>query len=275
VKCVEHRIGDRRVVRHLRKWLKAGGLEEGQWHAQEEGTPQGGSVSPLAANISRHYVLDRWADRWRRQHARGDVIIVRYGDDFIGGFEHRDDAERFWRELRERFQQFNRELHPEKTQRIECGRYAADRRQRRGQGKPETFDFLGFTHICSQTRKGKFTVRRQTIAKRLRKKLQEVKDTLRQRMHWPIPQQGAWLRSVLLGHSRYYGVPRNGSLLTVCRETVRRFWGRTLRRRSQRHRLTWQRMDALAERWLPTPHICHPYPAQRLRVMTQGRSPVR
>ena len=275
LKFVEHRIGDRRVVRHIRKWLKAGVLEEGQWHAQEEGTPQGGSVSPLAANIYLHYVLDLWADRWRRRFARGEVIIVRAADDFIVGFEHRDDAERFWGALRERFQQFNLELHPEKTRLIEFGRYAAERRQRRGQGKPETFDFLGFTHICSQTRRGKFTVRRKTVAKRLRKKLQEVKATLRQRMHWPIPQQGAWLRSVLLGHYRYYGVPRNGSLLTVFRETVRRAWCRTLRRRSQRYRLTWQRMDALAERWLPTPRICHPYPAQRLCVMTRGRSPVR
>jgi group II intron reverse transcriptase/maturase len=275
VKVVEHRIGDRRVVRHLRKWVKAGVLEEGQWHRQEEGTPQGGSVSPLAANIYLHYVLDLWAERWRRRNARGDMIIVRYGDDFLVGTEYRDDAERFWAELRERLEKFNLELHPEKTRLIEFGRFAAERRQRRGQGKPETFDFLGFTHICSKTRRGKFTVRRKTIAKRLRKKLQEVKETLRQRMHWPIPQQGAWLRSVLLGHYRYYGVPRNGSLLTVLRETVRRYWCRTLRRRSQRQRLTWQRMAALAEHWLPTPRICHPYPAQRLCVTTRGRSPVR
>jgi group II intron reverse transcriptase/maturase len=275
VKVVEHRIGDRRGVRHLRKWVKAGVLEEGQWHRQEEGTPQGGSVSPLAANIYLHYVLDLWAERWRRRNARGDMIIVRYGDDFLVGTEYRDDAERFWAELRERLEKFNLELHPEKTRLIEFGRFAAERRQRRGQGKPETFDFLGFTHICSKTRRGKFTVRRKTIAKRLRKKLQEVKETLRQRMHWPIPQQGAWLRSVLLGHYRYYGVPRNGSLLTVLRETVRRYWCRTLRRRSQRQRLTWQRMAALAEHWLPTPRICHPYPAQRLCVTTRGRSPVR
>jgi RNA-directed DNA polymerase len=182
----------------------------------------GGSVSPLAANIYLHYVLDLWADRWRRRHARGDVIIVRYGDDFIVGFEHRDDAERFWAELRERFQQFNLELHPEKTRLIEFGRFAAERRPRRGQGKLQTFNFLGFTHICSQTRRGKFTVRRKTLAKRLRQKLREVKDTLRRRIHWPIPQQGAWLRSVLLGHYRYDGVPRNGTLLTVFRETISR-----------------------------------------------------
>jgi group II intron reverse transcriptase/maturase len=275
MKFVEHRIGDRRIARQMRKWLKAGVLEEGQWHEQEKGTPQGGSISPVAANIYLHYVLDLWADRWRRRYARGDVIIVRYADDFIVGFEDRDDAERFWAELRERLQQFALELHPEKTRLIEFGRFATERRARRGQGKPETFDFLGFTHMCSQTRQGKFTVRRKTIAKRLRKKLQEVKETLRMRMHWPIPRQGAWLKSVLLGHYRYYGVPRNGSLLTVFRETVMRYWCRTLRRRSQRHRMTWQRTYALAEQWLPKPHILHPYPAQRLRVTTRGRSPVR
>lgn len=275
VQCIEHRIGDQRVVRPMQKWLQAGVLEDGQWHAQEEGTPQGGSVSPWAANIYLHYVLDLGADRWRRQYARGEVIIVRYGDDFIMGFEHRDDAERCWRELQERFRKFNLELHPEKTRLIEFGRFAADRRRRRAQGKPATFDFLGFPHIGGKTRNGKFTVRRKTIAPRLRKKLQAVKDTLRRRMHWPIPQQGAWLKSVLLGHYRYYAGPRNGSLLRVFRDTIMRYWCQTLRRRRQRHRMPWPRMYALAEHWLPTPHILHPYPAQRLRVMTQGRSPVR
>lgn len=275
VKFVEHRLGDRRVVRHLRKWLNAGVREEGQWHEQEAGTPPGGSVSPLAANIDLHYVLDRWAERWRRRHARGGVIIVRYGDDCIVGCEQRDDAKRVWAALRERFQQFNLERHPEQTRLIEFGRFAAERRQRRGQGKPETFDLLGCTHICSETRNGKFTVRRKTIAKRLRTKLQAVKASLQTRRHWPIPQQGAWLRRVLLGHYRYSAMPRNGRLLTVFRETRSRDWCRTLRRRSQRHRMTWQRMYALAEHWLPNPHILHPYPAQRLRVTTQGRSPVR
>ena len=193
----------------------------------------------------------------------------------IVGFEHRDDAERFWRALRERLGQFHRELHPEKTRLIEFGRFAVERRKRRAQGKPETFDFLGFTHISSKTRNGKFTVRRKTIAQRLRKKLQAVKDTLRRRMHWPIPQQGAWLKSVLLGHYRYYAVPRNGSLLRVFRDTIMRYWCQTLRRRSQRHRMTWPRMYAIAEQWLPKPHILHPYPAQRLCVTTRGRSPVR
>jgi RNA-directed DNA polymerase len=274
VRFIEHRIGDQRVVRHIQKWLHAGVLEEGQWHAQEEGTPQGGSVSPLAANIYLHYVLDLWADRWRRQYARGDVIIVRYCDDFIVGFEHRDDAERFWRELRERMGQFNLELHPEKTRLIEFGRFAADRRRRRAQGKPATFDCLGCTHIGRTTRQGKFTVRRQTMVPRLRKQRQAVKNR-RRRMHWPLPQQGAWLPSVLLGHYRYDGVPRHGRRLQVFRETIMRYWCQTLRRRSQRHRMTWPRMYALAERWLPTPHILHPYPAQRLRVTTRGKSPVR
>jgi len=250
-------------------------LEEGQWHAQEEGTPQGGSVSPLAAHISLHDVLDLWADRWRRQYARGEVIIVRYADDCIVGFAHRDDAERFWRALRERMGQCNLELHPEKTRLIECGRFAVERRKRRAQGTPETFDFLGLTHIRSKTRNGKFTVRRKTIAQRRRKKLQAVNDTLRRRMHWPIPQQGAWRKSVLLGQDRYDAVPRNGSLLRVFRDTIMRYGCQTLRRRSQRHRMTWPRMDALAEHWLPKPPILHPYPAQRLCVTTRGRSPVR
>jgi RNA-directed DNA polymerase len=208
VEFVEHRIGDRRVVRHIRKWLSAGVLEDGQWRAQEEGTPQGGSVSPVLANIYLHYVFDLWANQWRHRNARGDVIIVRYCDDFIVGFQYRDEAERFLGDLRERFGKFNLELHPEKTRLIEFGRFAAERRKRQGAGKPETFDFLGFTHICGQTRKGKFTVRRKTIACRLRRKLQEVKQTLRVRMHWPIRSQGTWLKAVLLGHYRYFAVPR-------------------------------------------------------------------
>jgi group II intron reverse transcriptase/maturase len=268
VKFIEHRIGDRRVVRHIRKWLNAGIFEDGQWRGQEEGTPQGGSVSPLLANIYLHYVFDLWAEQWRGRHARGDVIIVRYCDDFIVGFQYQDEAERFWVELRERFHRFNLELHPEKTRLIEFGRFAVERRERRGEGKPETFDFLGFTHMCGKTRKGKFTVRRKTVASRLRRKLHEVKQTLRKRMCLPIPSQGTWLRAVLLGHYRYFAVPRNSSLLRVFREGILRSWCRTLRRRSQRHRITWKRMYALAQQWLPQPRILHPYPAQRLCVTT-------
>jgi RNA-directed DNA polymerase len=195
--------------------------------------------------------------------------------DFIVGFQHQDDAEQFVSDLRERFHRVPLELHPDKTRLIECGRWASERRQRRGQGKPETFDFLGFTHMCGTTKQGKCTVRRSPIAKRLRKKLQEVKETLRVRMHWPIEKLGAWLKSVVVGHDRYYGVPRNMGMLRVCRERVLRDWCRILRRRSQRHRMPWQRRYPLATRWLPKPQIMHPYPAQRLRVTTQGRSPVR
>jgi RNA-directed DNA polymerase len=199
-KFSEHRIGDQRVVRHIRKWLKAGGLEDGHWRPQEEGTPPGGSASPLLATLSLHDVFDLWAAQWRRRHARGDVIIVRYCDDFIVGFQHKDNAEQFWSDLRERVHRFHLELPPDKTRLLEVGRWASDRRQRRGQGKPETFDFLGFTHICSQTRTGTFTVRRKTVAKRLRTKLQEIKQTRRERRHWPVRQLGAWRKSVLMGH---------------------------------------------------------------------------
>ncbi len=199
VKFIEHRIGDRRVLRHIRKWLKAGIFEDGRWRGQEEGTPQGGSVSPLLANIYLHYVFDLWAEQWRGRHARGDVVIVRYCDDFIVGFQYQDEAERFWVALRERFHRFNLELHPEKTRLLEFGRFAVERRQRRGEGKPDTFDFLGFTHMCGTTRKGKFTVRRKTVASRLRRNPHEVKQTLRKRMCLPIPSQGTWLRTERAG----------------------------------------------------------------------------
>jgi RNA-directed DNA polymerase len=275
VKFSEHRIGDQRVVRHIRKWLKAGVLEDGPWRQPEEGTPQGGSARPLLANLSRHDVVALWATQWRRRHARGDVIIVRSWDDCIVGFAHKDIAEQVRRDLRERFHRFHLELHPDKTRLLEFGRWARDRRQRRGQGKPETFDVLGLTHICSQTRTGKFTVRRKTIAKRLRQKRQEIKQTLRARRHWPIRPRGAWRKSVLTGHYRDYGVPRNLGRRRVVRERILRYWCHTLRRRRQRHRLTWQRIYALATQWLPQPHILHPDPAQRLRVTTRGRSPVR
>src|SRR5215510_6091967 len=194
VKFVEHRIGDQRVVRHMRKWLKAGVLEDGQWRQQEAGTPQGGSASPLLANLYLHSVFDRWAAQWRRRYARGDGIIVRYCDDFIVGFQYKDAAEQFLSDLRDRFHRFHLELHPEKTRLREFGRFAKERRQRRGQGKPATFDCLGLTHVCGTTKRGKFTVRRHTIATRLRKKRQEGKQTLQERMHWPIEKLGVWLK---------------------------------------------------------------------------------
>ena len=268
VQFVEHRIADRRVVRLIQKWLNAGVLEDGTRTQSDEGTPQGGSISPLLANVYVHYVFDLWAQRWRKTQARGDVIVVRYADDFIVGFQHRADAERFLTELRERLAKFKLELHPEKTRLLAFGPYAAEHRQRAGQGKPETFNFLGFTHICGKKRNGRFTVVRQTIRKRLQAKLGEVKAELRRRLHAPIPVVGRWLRSVVEGHLRYYGVPTNGpALFTFCFQ-VGRLWCRTLRRRSQTARLTWERMRRLIRRWLPPPRICHPYPLRRLGVVT-------
>ena len=268
VKFVEHRIADRRVVRLIQKWLKAGVLEDGARTRSEEGTPQGGSISPLLANVYLHYVFDLWAQRWRKTQAHGDVIVVRYADDFIVGFQHQADAERFLAELRERVTKFSLELHPEKTRLLEFGPYAAENRRRAGKGKPETFNFLGFTHISGKKRNGRFTVVRQTIRKRLQAKLSEVKAELRRRLHAPIPVVGRWLRSVVEGHLRYYGVPMNGpALLTFCFQ-VGRLWYRTLRRRSQTARITWERMRRLVWRWLPRARITHPYPLRRLGVVT-------
>ena len=268
VKFVEHRIADQRVVRLIQKWLNAGVLEDGTRTWGVEGTPQGGSISPLLANVYLHYVFDLWAQRWRRKQAHGDVIVVRYADDFIVGFEHRADAERFLTELRERFTKFGLELHPEKTRLLEFGPGAAENRRRAGQGKPETFDFLGFTHLCGKKRNGRFTVVRQTIRRRLQAKLSEVKAELRRRMHAPIPVVGAWLRSIVGGHLRYYGVPMNGpALFTFCSQ-VGRLWYRTLRRRGQRKPLNWERMRRLTQRWLPPARITHPYPLRRLGVVT-------
>jgi group II intron reverse transcriptase/maturase len=268
VKFLEHRIADRRVVRLIRKWLNAGVLEDGKRTWSEQGTPQGGSASPLLANVYLHYVFDLWAQRWRRTQARGEMIVVRYADDFIVGFEHRSDAERFLAELAERLRQFALELHPDKTRLIEFGPFAATDRKRRGQGKPETFDFLGFTHICGKRRNGRFTVLRQTVRKRLQAKLKQVKHQLRRRMHDPVPEVGSWLRSVVEGHVRYYGVPMNGPAISLFRFQVGRLWYRTLRRRSQKTRLNWERMRRLIDRWLPPARICHPYPLRRLGVIT-------
>ena len=275
VKFIEHRVADRRVVRLIQKWLSAGVLEDGKRTRSEVGTVQGGSVSPLLANVYLHYVFDLWVQRWRKKRANGDVIVVRFADDFAVGFEHRADAERFLTELRERFAEFGLELHPDKTRLIEFGRFADSNRHQRGGGKPETFNFLGFTHSCAKTRAGKFTVLRQTMRKRLRAKLEAVKTELRRRLHDPIPDQGAYLRSVVTGHVRYYGVPLNGPALKAFRGAIGWLWCRTLRRRSQRHRLTWTRMRRLISRWLPTPRICHPYPLVRFGVVTQGGSRMR
>lgn len=266
IKFVEHRIADERVVRHIKKWLKAGVLEDGEVHRTEEGTPQGGSVSPLLANIYLHYVLDLWVRSWRRRHASGDMIFVRFADDFVVGFERREDAERFLAEMCARLKRFGLELHPTKTRLFEFGRFAAERRQRRGESKPETFTFLGFRHICSRTRRGWFQLLRQTKVKKLRAKLAELKKELRRRMHWPIPLVGKWLKTVLMGHYRYFGVPGNLPALSKLRYEVARLWYRTLRRRSQKSTITWDVMGRLEEQWLPLPRVMHAYPNQRLRV---------
>jgi group II intron reverse transcriptase/maturase len=272
---LEHRIADRRVVRLIEKWLRAGVLEDGQRWRSEEGTVQGGSISPLLANLYLHYVFDLWVQRWRRRHAVGDLVVVRFADDFVVGFEHREEAARFLADLRERFAQFGLTLHPDKTRLIEFGRTADRNRRGRGEGKPETFNFLGFTHACSQTRKGQFTVLRTTMRRRWQAKLQAVSAVLRQRLHAPISEQGAYLRAVLLGHVRYYGVPRNAPRLHAFRHALVGRWRAALQRRSQTASIPWARMGRLRTRWLPIPHVCHPYPHQRFAYRTQGRSRMR
>jgi len=268
VKFVEHRIADRRVVRLIQKWLNAGVLEDGARTRSEEGAPQGGSASPMLANVYLHYVFDLWVQWWRTTQARGDVIVVRYADDFAVGFQHKSEAERFLAALRERFRKFCLELHPDKTRLLEFGPFADENRRRDGRGKPETFDFLGFTHICGKKRNGRYTVLRQTMRKRLQAKLNEVKAELRHRWHDPIPEVGQWLRSVVSGHIRYYGVPMNGRALSVFRYRVGWLWQRALSRRSQTGRVSWQRMRRLIETWLPPARVCHPYPLRRMGVIT-------
>jgi group II intron reverse transcriptase/maturase len=275
IRFVEHRVADRRVVRLIQKWLRAGVLEDGKRRRSEVGTVQGGSISPLLANSYLHYAFDLWVQRWRQRVARGEVVVVRFADDFVVGFEHREEAECFLAALRERFARFGLALHPDKTRLIEFGRHADRNRRGRGDGKPETFNFLGFTHTCSKTRKGQFTVLRETMRRRWQAKLQDVTTELRRRLHTPLPEQGAYLRSVLLGHARYYGVPRNGPRLSAFRFALVRCWRAALRRRSQTARVSWDRMTRLSRRWLPFPRICHPYPSQRLAWMTQGGSRMR
>jgi len=267
LKFLEHRIADRRILRLVRKWLQAGVSEDGQWSRTAVGTPQGAVISPLLANVFLHYVLDQWVHQWRQRHARGEVIVVRYADDFVMGFQYRDDAERCLRELRARLAKFGLALHPEKTRLIEFGRYAAERRKRRGEGAPETFNFLGFTHCCGRTRKGTFTVKRKSTAKRLRAKLRELKTQLTRCMHQPVAAVGAWLRSVVRGWMNYHAVPGNSRSLDQFRTQLARLWRHVLRRRSQKgRRWNWERVTRLIRRWLPKPRILHPYPNQRLIV---------
>jgi RNA-directed DNA polymerase len=264
LKFIEHRVADRRILRLIQKWLRAGVSEDGQWSKTEVGVPQGAVASPLLANVYLHYVFDLWVQQWRTQSASGDVVVVRYADDFVVGFQHRHEAERFLNELRERFAQFGLALHPDKTRLIEFGRFAAENRQKHGRGKPETFDFLGFTHVCGVKRlTRKFHVRRLSAKKRLRAKLLVVKQTLHRQRHRPIPEQGAWLRAVVQGWLNYHAVPGNMAALETFRREAVRSWLHALRRRSQRHRLPWTRFGRIVGRWIPSPTISHPHPNER------------
>ena len=264
LKFLKHRIADRRLLRLLKKWLRAGVSEDGEWSPSIVGTPQGAVISPLFANVCLHYVLDQWVVAWRKRHAAGEVIIVRYADDFVIGFRQESDAKRCLAALRERMTKFGLELHPEKTRLIEFGRYAAERRSKRGEGPPETFDFLGFTHISGKTRKGGFTIQRISSAKKLHSKLRELKAKLRGKMHLDLAQVGSWLTSVFRGWCNYHAIPGNSARLHQCRTALQQIWLSMLRRRSQRgRRMTWQKFSRLCKRWLPTPKILHPYPDVR------------
>jgi RNA-directed DNA polymerase len=273
IRFLEHRIGDKRIIRLIQKWLRAGVLEHGVVSVSERGTGQGAVISPLLANIYLHYVLDLWAERWRRREAAGDMIIVRYADDFIVGFQHEADARRFWNDMRKRFEAFSLSLNPDKTRLIEFGRFAAERRAQRGLGKPETFNFLGFTFICERNSRGQFLVKRITRRDRMQATLGEIKEELRRRMHRPIPEQGGWIKQVVRGFFAYHAVPTNGAALRAFSYHVKRIWLHTLRRRSQKDRFSWQRMHSLAADWLPQPQILHPYPDRRFAVMHPRREP--
>jgi RNA-directed DNA polymerase len=267
VRFVEHRIGDKRIIRLIQKWLKAGVLEDGVVTVSETGTGQGSVISPLLANVYLHYVLDLWANRWRQREATGDMVIVRYADDFVVGFEHEADAHRFWEALRKRLEEFSLSLHSDKTRLIEFGRHAADRRARAGLAKPETFRFLGFTFICGKSRRGNFLLHRRSRRDRARVKLKEIKEGLRERMHKPIPEQGRWLAQVVRGIFAYHAVPTNYKALDAIHYHVKRLWLRTLRRRSQKDKFAWERIDKLAGDFLPKPRILHPWPSARFVVM--------
>jgi RNA-directed DNA polymerase len=275
VKFVEHRIADTRIVRLIQKWLKAGVLEDGRWSATTGGTPQGATISPLLANLYLHHVLDQWVEQWRKRHARGDVILVRYADDFVMGFEHETDARAFRHQLEERLRRFSLELHPEKTRLLRFGKFARQQQRERGLGKPSTFDFLGLTHVCGTSRAGKFLLLRHSAKKRMAAKLHALRQALLGRRHLPIPEQGQWLAGVLRGYFAYFAVPTNARRISSFRLEVTRSWLHALRRRGQRDGTTWARMHVLAERWLPKPHIQHPWPGERFDVRTRGRSRVR
>jgi RNA-directed DNA polymerase len=267
LKFLQHRVADNRILRLIQKWLKAGTMEEGEWKDTEVGTPQGSVISPLLSNIYLHYVFDLWVDAWRKKCARGDVLVVRYADDNVLGFQYRDDADRFLVDLQERLGKFGLELNPDKTRRIEFGIYAEPNRKKKGRGKPDTFDFLGFTHISGKKRDGTFVVKRKTIGERMRAKLEEIKQQLRNRTHDPIVQTGKWLKSVVHGYFNYHAVPGNTKSLRVFRFRVTQMWRKALIRRSQRRRLNWARMHRLTKYWLPEPCVLHPYPSVRFDAM--------
>jgi group II intron reverse transcriptase/maturase len=266
IRFLKHRINDPRMTRLIQKWLRAGILEDGVVTISELGTGQGSVASPLLANVYLHYVFDLWAERWRRREASGDMIIVRYADDIIIGFERETDARRFWDAMRERLAEYSLSLHPDKTRLIEFGRFAAARRARRGLGKPETFKFLGFTFICGRSRRGRFALKRKTCGDRMRTKLKELKEEMRRRMHQSVPEQGRWLRQVMTGFFAYHAVPTNSRALKAFRHNVIDLWRRSLRRRSQKDRTTWDRIKTLADDFLPQVRVLHPWPHERFAV---------
>ena len=266
IKFLEHRIGDERMLRLVRKWLKAGVLEQGQWSVSETGTPQGAVISPLLANIYLHYAFDLWARQWRNRYPRGQMIVVRYADDIVVGFEHKTEALRFWKAMRERLAQFALELHETKTRLVAFGSRMVSFCRLNDAGRPGTFNFLGFTFICGHSRRGNFQLLRHTRADRMRAKLKDIKVELRRRRHAPIPEQGRWLRQVVRGYFNYHAVPTNHRALCNFRFQVVRHWQRSLCRRSQRGRVTWERMKRIATHWLPSPRILHPWPSDRYAV---------
>ena len=266
VRFLEHRIGDTRILRLVQKWLRAGVLEDGIVTVEEKGTGQGSVISPLLANVYLHYVFDLWAERWRRREATGDMIMVRYADDLVVGFQHENDARRFWDAMRERLREFSLSLHPDKTRLIEFGRFAAQNCKKRGLVKPETFKFLGFVLICGKSRRGDFQIKRKSRRDRMRAKLQEIKEGLRRQMHWPIPETGKWLGQIVAGYFAYHAVPTNSAAISAFRYHVIILWHRRLRRRSQRTRLVWTQMAKLADEFLPRPRILHPWPSVRFAV---------